>query len=77
VAVTLRKWGNGIGIRLPKPMLERLGLKEGMRVEVLVKAGHLLIRRERLKLSDLLAQCRRDNRPDPIEFLPQVGRELI
>jgi hypothetical protein len=26
---TLQKWGNSIGVRLPKPVLEQVGLKEG------------------------------------------------
>jgi hypothetical protein len=29
MAVTLQKWGNSVGVRLPKPMLEQVGLKEG------------------------------------------------
>lgn len=30
----VKKWGNSYGIRLPKSEAERLGLKEGDRVEV-------------------------------------------
>jgi antitoxin MazE len=77
MAVTLQKWGNSVGVRLPKPMLEQVGLKEGAQVEVLVEGDHLVIRRERLKLADLLAQCRPENRHDPIDFGPPVGREII
>jgi hypothetical protein len=42
-----------------------------------VEGDHLVIRRERSKLADLLAQCRPENRPDPIDFGPPVGREII
>jgi antitoxin MazE len=77
MAVTLQKWGNSVGVRLPKPMLEQLGLAEGAHVEVLVEGDHLVIRRQRLKLTDLLAQCRPENRPDPIDFGPPAGREII
>jgi len=77
VAVKLQKWGNSIGLLLPKPMLDQVGLREGARVEVLVDGDHLVIRRERLKLADLLAQCRVENRPDAIDFGPPVGTELI
>jgi antitoxin MazE len=75
--VTLQRWGNGIGVRLPRPMLEQVGLKEGSRVEVLAEDTHLIIRRERLTLADLLAQCEPENRPDPIDFGPPVGRKII
>ena len=57
--------------------LEQVGLKEGAQVEVLVEGSHLVIRCKRLKLMDLLAQCRPENRPDPIDFGPPVGREII
>ena len=75
--VTLQKWGNSIGVRLPKPMLEQVGLTEGSQVDVLVEGDHLVIRRQRLKLADLLAQCRPENRPEPVDFGPPVGREII
>ncbi|WP_428539645.1 AbrB/MazE/SpoVT family DNA-binding domain-containing protein [Rhodopila sp.] len=77
MAVTLQKWGNSVGVRLPKPMLEQVGLEAGAQVEVLVEGSHLVIRRKRLKLADLLAQCNPENRPDPIDFGPTVGREII
>ena len=75
--VTLQKWGNSIGVRLPKPMLEQVGLNEGAQVEVQVEGDHLVIRRHKLKLADLLAQCKPENRPDPIDFGPPIGREII
>ena len=77
MAVTLQKWGTSVGVRLPKPMLEQVGLKEGALVDVLVEGDHLVIRRRRLKLADLLAQCKPENRPEPIDFGPPVGREII
>ncbi len=77
MAVTLQKWGNSVGVRLPKTMLEQVGLNEGSRVEVMVEGDHLVIRRQRLKLADLLAACKPENRPDPIDFGPPAGRELV
>ncbi len=77
MAVTLRKWGNSVGVRLPRAMLEQVGLKEGARVEVVVESGHLVIRPQRLKLADLLARCKPENRPDPVNWGPDVGREII
>jgi antitoxin MazE len=79
MAVTLQKWGHSVGVRLPKPMLDQLGLGAGAPVEVLVERDHLVIRpvRQRVTLDDLLAQCRPENRPDPVDFGPPVGTELI
>ena len=44
---------------------------------VVVEGDHLVIRRGRPKLADLLARCKPENRPDPIDFGPPVGREII
>lgn len=77
MAVTLQKWGNSVGVRIPKPMLEQAGLREGTEVDVLVEGDHIVIRRGKLKLADLLAQCKPENRPDTIDFGPPVGREII
>jgi antitoxin MazE len=31
----IQKWGNSLAVRLPKPLMERLNLKQGARVEIL------------------------------------------
>ncbi|HET7880174.1 MAG TPA: AbrB/MazE/SpoVT family DNA-binding domain-containing protein [Acetobacteraceae bacterium] len=79
MAVTLQKWGHSIGVRLPKPMLEQVGFVEGAQVDVLVEGDHLVIRRthRRPTLAELLAQCRPENRPEPIDWGPDVGREIV
>ena len=77
MGVTLRKWGNSVGVRLPKPMLEQVGLKEGAEVVVSVEGNRLVIRGRHPTLAELLAQCKPENRPDPIDWGPDVGREII
>lgn len=44
---------------------------------VQVKGDHLVICGWKLKLAVLLAQCEPENRPDPIDFGPPVGWEII
>lgn len=79
MAVTLQRWGHSVGVRLPKPMLDQLGLAAGTPVDVLVEGDHLVIRPapRRMTLDALLAQCKPENRPDPIDFGPPVGTEMI
>jgi len=77
MAITLQKWGNSVAIRPPKPMLKQIGLQVGEQVDVLVEGDSLAIRRARPKLRDLLAQCKSENRTDPIDFGSPVGREII
>jgi len=79
MSVKLQKWGHSVGVRLPKSMLDQVGLAEGALVNVLVEGDHLVIRRagRRPKLDELLDQCKPENRPEPIDFGPPVGREII
>jgi antitoxin MazE len=77
MSVALRKWGNSIGVRLPRPLLEQVGLSEGALVDVLVEGDHLVIRRRRPKLAELLSQCRPENKPETIDFGAPVGQEII
>jgi len=77
MAATLQKWGNSVGVRLPRPLLEQAGLEEGAKVDILVEGDHLVIRKARVRLADLLAKCQPENRPDPIDWGSDVGREII
>ncbi|MBO8159726.1 AbrB/MazE/SpoVT family DNA-binding domain-containing protein [Thermosyntropha sp.] len=39
----IQKWGNSQGIRLPKSILQAVGLKENDKVEIKIKDGGLFI----------------------------------
>jgi antitoxin MazE len=76
--VVLQKWGHSVGVRIPKAMLQQVGLSEGSKVDVVVSGDHLVIRPTgRITLAELLAQCKPENRPEPIDWGPDVGREII
>jgi antitoxin MazE len=77
---TIQRWGNSLAVRLPKPLAERLGLDQGMEVELRAEGGRLVIvprRHGRTPLSELLAKCHPDNRPETVDFGPPAGREAI
>ncbi|KAB7789687.1 AbrB/MazE/SpoVT family DNA-binding domain-containing protein [Bifidobacterium leontopitheci] len=42
--LTLSKWGNAQGVRLPKDMREQVGMTDGSRVEATVKDGAIVLR---------------------------------
>ena len=75
--LTLQKCGNSVGVRLPKPMLAQIGLKEGRQVDVQLEGDHLVIHPKKLSLASLLAQCTPDNRPETIDWGPPTGREIL
>ena len=58
MSVTLHRWGNSVGLRLPKPLLEQLGLGEGSKVDLRIEGGHLVIepqRARKLTMKEILA----------------------
>lgn len=81
--VLIAKWGNSLGLRLPRALAEQLGLAPGQSVEVHAEGNRLVVEasRPRYTLEELLARC------DPKAPLPKadrdwtqsppVGRELI
>lgn len=46
---TIRKWGNSQGVRLPKDIINRAGLKENDNVEICVINGIITIRKTKPK----------------------------
>lgn len=46
---TIRKWGNSQGVRLPKDVINRAGLKENDNVEISVINGIITIRKTKPK----------------------------
>ncbi|MDR2197418.1 MAG: AbrB/MazE/SpoVT family DNA-binding domain-containing protein [Coriobacteriales bacterium] len=55
--VTITKWGNSKGVRIPAPVLRELGLDVGDRVTVSVLDGGLLLRRELNRLERIQSYC--------------------
>lgn len=82
--VKLAKWGNSLGLRLPKAVAEEVGLREDDELDVVVNGSELRLRprpRARLySLKEMLAEMDRlgpQNRPELIDFGPDVGAEII
>jgi antitoxin MazE len=79
MSVTLHRWGNSVGLRLPKPLLEQLGLKEGSEVDIRIEGNRLVVeptRRRRYTMAELLEGMTPDNKPEEVDWGPPVGREV-
>jgi antitoxin MazE len=82
--VKISKWGNSLGLRLPKAAVEAAGLAEGSEVDVTVEGRDLRVRqpvrRTRYRLADLVAAMDRlgpENQPETVECGPDRGSEII
>jgi len=80
--VTAQKWGNSLGIRIPKDAADKIGIEQGSKMELTVveNEGSLVLKpkkvRKKYRLEDLLSQITPENRHDEID-LGRKGRELI
>jgi antitoxin MazE len=72
------RWGNSLGLRLPKALAEELEIEEGTAVELTVSEGSLVVRPSvegRYELEELLSEVREDNLHGEIETGPARGGE--
>ena len=75
----VRKWGNSLAVRIPKPLAEQAGLEEGAGVDLRASDGRLVltpVRPGRFHLRTLLARVTKANLHGEIETGGPVGREV-
>jgi len=80
--VTISKWGNSSAIRLPKAVMDELGLADGETVDLTVRNGQAIIEKKRLQLAppleEMVAEMNRlgwENEPESVDWGRDVGSE--
>ena len=73
----IAKWGNSLGLRLPKSVTQEAQLNEGDKVDVSVRAGAIVIRPSRptYSLEELVSRITAANRHDESDCGAPQGRE--
>jgi antitoxin MazE len=78
--VIAQKWGNSIGMRIPKEAADRLGISQGYEIELYANENEITLKPKRIRkkytLEELLSQVTPENRHEEIDFGIE-GRELI
>jgi antitoxin MazE len=75
----IQKWGNSLGLRIPRAPALEAQIEEGSIVEISVIDGGLLVRavrRKQYRLADLVKGIRPDNVHGEITSGKPVGREI-
>ncbi len=77
--VMVCRWGNSLGLRIPKDIAMRTGLCEGTRVEVEADGDRIVITpaRQRYVLADLLQGMTPEAMRDAFDWGPDKGREIV
>jgi antitoxin MazE len=77
--VQVSKWGNSLGVRVPKDVATKLGLTDGSRVDVSIEGDRMVISTSRpvYTLDELLVGMTPESVRDAFDWGPDVGRENV
>lgn len=76
--VRVKKWGNSLAVRIPKPFAEEVEVREGSVIDLSVSEGKLVAvptRPRRLSLDQLLKKVTKASLHGEVDTGPAVGRE--
>lgn len=75
----IQRWGNSLGLRIPKAFAEQAGVEAGSAVDLSVEDGELIvrpIRSPKYDLKDLLRGVTAKNLHKEVEISGPYGREV-
>lgn len=77
-SLTINNWGNGLGLRITKPIATELGLAAGSEVNVTIENGRLVVSpaRRRRSLDEMLAAFDISKHGGEEMAFPPVGAEF-
>jgi antitoxin MazE len=76
----VQKWGNSLGVRIPRGLAEEVGLGVGTEVSLSAKGGELVVKPAlpaRLNLDDLLAGVSESNLHSSFDTGSALGSEMF
>ena len=77
--VRIAKWGNSLGVRVPKEIAARVGLKEGARVDLAADGDKIVVSvaRPLYTLDELLDGMTPKAMHEAFDWGPDAGREIV
>ena len=69
------RWGASLAIRIPKPVAEQWGVREGAVVELVPRRDEVILRKRRYDLEDLVGRITADNRHEEADWGGAEGAE--
>ena len=71
----IAKWGSSLAIRIPKPVAEQWGVREGSTVEIIPRGDQVVLRKKSYDLEDMLADVTPENLHSEWDAGPAQGGE--
>jgi len=77
--VQITRWGNSLGLRIPKDVADRMGLRAGCRVDVSAEGDRIIVApaRRRYALAELLEGVTPEAMREAFDWGPDKGREIV
>jgi antitoxin MazE len=79
--VSIARWGNSLGVRIPKEIARPLALSEGAQVEIVAEGDRVVIspirHPPRYNLADLLVGMTPEAMREAFDWGPDVGSEAV
>ena len=75
----IQKWGNSLGVRIPKQIADKTELREGSCVNIVKKKGYIIIEScsyEKPRLATLVKKITPHNRHGEAEWGKSYGKEI-
>ena len=75
----IQRWGNSLGLRIPRSFAEEAGVEAGSEVDLSVRDCDLVVRaakRRAYRLSELLEKVTAENRHGEVDTGEPMGREV-
>jgi antitoxin MazE len=79
VQTKIQRWGNSLGLRIPRSFAEEAGVEAGSEVDLSLRGGDLVVkpaRRARYRLAELVRKITAKNLHGEVETGSPVGREV-
>jgi antitoxin MazE len=79
VQTKIQRWGNSLGLRIPRALAADVGVEAGAEVDVSIRDGVLVVkpaRRPRYRLEELIRKITAKNLHREVDTGNPVGREV-
>lgn len=77
MTVRVQKWGNSLGVRIPRDIARQSLIREGAELDISVESGRVILVPAKVPtLAALLARMKPEDRPELIEWGSPVGGEV-
>lgn len=79
MSAQVSRWGNSLGVRIPRQVADRVGLTDGSRVDIAADDGRIVITPavRRYTIAELVSDMTPENMREAFDWGRDMGREDV